>query len=209
VVPDFRQFGADRDVPAQYYWPFTQGTFGGYAGGRVLVRTDGDPGTLASTIKAAVHDVDPDMAVKDFKTLSDLKDGRLAAPRLTAALLAIFAGVALFVTLAGLTGVMATAVSQRTREFGLRMALGAGRPSVLWLVLSQALLLIAAGLTIGLGGAFVFGRALRGFLFATAPTDPVVYMAMGALFVAFGVLACYLPARRATSIDPLKALRAE
>jgi len=89
------------------------------------------------------------------------------------------------------------------------MALGAGRSTVLWLVLGQAMVLIAVGLTLGVGGAYAFGQALRGFLFATAPTEPLVYLAMGAAFLAAGVVACYLPARRATSIDPLSALRAD
>jgi len=207
VVADYHLFGGDRDVAAEVYAPILQS--GGSGGGRLLVRTAGDPGTLVKGIKDAVHSVQPDTAVKDLKTTAELKDGRLAAPRLTATLLAVFAAIALVITLAGITGVIATAVSQRTREFGLRMALGASRSSVLQLVLWQALMLVVVGLAIGVGGALAFSRSLQSLLFATTATDVSSYVLVGGVFLVAAAVACLAPARRATTIDPLSALRTE
>jgi predicted permease len=207
VVSDFHLYSADRDIEPQFYAPFEQS--GGGGGGRLLVRTDGNPQDLVSTIKAAVHGVNKDMPVKELKTIDDLRNTQLTSPRLTAALLAIFAGVALVITLAGITGVIATSVSQRTREFGLRMALGASRGSVLQMVLGQGVLLVAIGLAVGVGGAYGFSRVISRFLFATKPTDAVVYAIVAGVFLVVGIAACLAPARRATTIDPLSALRAD
>jgi putative ABC transport system permease protein len=144
-------------------------------------------------------------------TLEQLKTGRLASPALTAALLSTFAGVALFVTLAGIAGVIGTAVSQRTREFGLRMALGATRMSVIRLVLQHGAIMVLIGIGLGIGGAWAFGRLLQTqlSLFATAPTDPVAYAAVALIFLAAALISIAGPARRATTIDPLRALRTE
>jgi predicted permease len=207
VVSDFRLYGGDQDVLAEYYIPFQQN--GGFGGGRLIARAEGDPGMLVKAIKDAVHAISPDTAVKDLKTTAELRDGRLAAPRLTATLLSIFAAVALVITLAGITGVIATSVSQRTREFGLRMALGASRTSVLQLVLGRALLLVVVGLAAGVGGALAFSQTLQSFLFHTATTDVGSYLIVAGVFLAAGTAACLVPARRATTIDPLTALRTE
>jgi putative ABC transport system permease protein len=206
VVGDFRLYGADTEIVPMYYTPFTQA---GFAGGRLLVRTAGNPFDLVPAIKAAVHGVDPQIPVEELLTLEELKNGRLASPRLTATLLSVFAGIALLISLAGIAGVVGTTVSQRTREFGLRMALGAERASVLRLVLSQGLVLVGLGVVLGLGGAWLFGRLIRQYLFATTPTDLTAYGAVALLFLAAALLASFGPARRATSIDPLAALRTE
>ncbi len=206
VSADFRMYGADRDVEAQFYLPASQAGFGG---GRLLVRTDRNPIDLAPVIKAAVHAVDETMPVEELRTLAEIRNERLAVPGLTAVLLSLFAGVALVVTLAGIAGLVGTSVSQRTREFGLRMALGATRRSVLNLVLRQGVVLVVIGAVIGAGGAYGFSRLLSRFLFETRPTDPAAYAAVAAVFVVAALAAAFGPARRATTIDPLTALRSE
>ena len=133
----------------------------------------------------------------------------LAAPRLTATLLVIFAALALLVTLAGIGGVIATSVQQRTKEFGLRMALGARRDGVLMMVVRQGLTLVLVGLVLGIGGALAAGRVLSSYLYQTAPRDPMIYAGVATVFILAGIVACLIPARRATTVDPLIALRAE
>jgi ABC-type antimicrobial peptide transport system permease subunit len=117
--------------------------------------------------------------------------------------------VALIVTLAGIGGVIATSVTQRTREFGLRMALGATRETVLTMVLRQGLTLVVIGLVVGIAGAVGAGRLLSSFLYQTTTTDPVIFAGVAGVFVVAGILACLVPARRATTVDPLIALRSE
>ncbi len=124
-------------------------------------------------------------------------------------LLALFAGLALLVTLAGVGGVIATSVAHRTREFGLRMALGASQSAVLGGVLRQGLTLVVLGLCAGLAGAFAFGRLLQAYLFETEPGDPSTLLVVAVACLLAGALACLGPARRATKVDPLVALRAE
>jgi putative ABC transport system permease protein len=206
VAADVRLYGADRDVEAQYYSTYRQ--TGGFAG-RLLVRTAGSPSALIPIIKDVVHSVDPALPVEEVQTLEALRSGRLAVPGVTAALLAMFAGVAWLVTLAGIAGVVATSVSRRTREFGLRMALGATRQSVLRIVLTQGLMLTAAGVVLGAAGALVFGRVLGRLLYETEPTDVIAFAAVALAFFAAALAASIGPARRATSIDPMIALRSE
>jgi ABC-type antimicrobial peptide transport system permease subunit len=160
-------------------------------------------------IKNAVRALDPDMPIKNIRTLGDIREDYLATPRLTAALLAIFAGLALLVSMAGLGGVIGTSVSQRTQEFGLRMALGATRKSVLRMVVQQGLKLVISGLLLGVVASYAFTNLLSGYLFDTQVTDPVTVASVLLTFVVAGVLACLGPALRATTVDPLVALRTE
>jgi predicted permease len=206
IVADLRQYGVDQQALAQYYTPFLQ-TPG--IGARVLVRTEGDPMALVPALKAAVRAADREVPVEGIETLETLRAGRLASPGLSAALLTVFAGLALVITLAGISAVIGTSVSQRIREFGVRLALGATRASVLRLVLRQGLVLVAAGLAAGAVGALLLGRTLAAYLYQTTPTDPAVYAAVAAVFVCAATAACLGPARRATSVDPLRALKTE
>jgi len=160
-------------------------------------------------IKAAVHGVDPQIPVEELVSLDDLRNQQLATPAVTATLLSLFAMVALLVTLAGLAGVIGTSVSQRTREFGLRMALGASRGSVLQLVVRQGLVLVAVGVVVGVAGAYGFSRLIARYLFETTPTDVVAYAAVAVLFLLAAAVATAAPARRATTVDPLITLRSE
>jgi putative ABC transport system permease protein len=207
VVGDVRQFGLDQQPVAQVYVPLRQTPFG--LAGRVLVRSSGEPARASDMLRDAIHALDADMPVENTQTLADLRDTFLTTPRLTATLLAIFGALALFVTIAGITGVIATAVSERTQEFGVRMALGASRTGVLAMVARQGMLLVAAGLVAGVIGAVATGRVLAAYLYETEPTDPIIYLGVGIAFLLAGSLACLAPAWRATTVDPLLALKAE
>ncbi|HET9370226.1 MAG TPA: ABC transporter permease, partial [Vicinamibacterales bacterium] len=207
VASDFRLYSAEIAVDSQYFLAVRQ--FPG-TGTRVLARADGDPRALGPVIRAAVHAADPASPVESLQTLAEVRGTtQLAAPALTAVLLSIFAAVAMLITLAGVAGVIGTSVSQRTREFGLRMALGATRMSVLRLVLSQGVILVVIGIAIGLAGAYGFSQLLTRYLFQTAPTDTGAYALVAALFAIAAMVAALGPARRATTIDPLKALKAD
>jgi predicted permease len=207
VAADYRLYGVEQENPAQYYRAV--GQLPG-SGTRVLVRTAGDPAAAIPLIKDAVHGADPNTPVEELATIAQIRgDVQLTAPALTAALLSVFALVALTVTLAGIAGVIGTSVSQRTREFGLRMALGASRLSVLRLVLRQGLVLTAAGVVLGLAGAYLFGQLLASFLYQTPATDLSAHIGVALLFLLAAVIAAAGPARRATSIDPLTALKTD
>ena len=205
VVGDVRQYSLDQDAIAQVYTPLRQATFG--LAGRLLVRTEGDPKQATETIRRTIHRLDPDMPVENVNTVEELRSTSLARPRLTATLLAIFAALALFVTLAGITGVIATSVSERTQEFGIRIALGAEPGAVLRMVLGQGMALVAVGLAIGLAGSFLLTRVLDGLLFEIEPTDPTTLVAVSTLLLVVAAAACFIPARRATLVQPIIALR--
>jgi putative ABC transport system permease protein len=207
VVADVKTFGLDRDAVAQIYRPLRQ-IPGGIAGS-VLVRTSGEPRDAAALIKQAVHALDAELPIENVQTLEEIRDGYLAAPRLTAVLLTVFAALALLVTIAGITGVIATSVTQRTQEFGVRMALGASQHSVLRMVLRQGFVLIAIGLVVGIGASVGLSKVLQRYLFNTTPTDPLTFAIVSLAFIVAGTLACLGPAWRATTVDPMRALRAD
>ena len=207
IVGDVKQFGLDRPPVAQVYTPLRQTTQG--LAGLAIVRTIGDPTAAASMIREAAWAIDPNMPLHNVRTLEDIRDRYLATPRLTAILLTIFAALALLVTMAGITGVIATSVSQRTQEFGVRMALGANRPAVLRMVVGEGLALVGAGLAIGALLSIAATRVLATYLFDTTPTDPWTFAAVVAAFAIAGASACLGPAWRATRVDPMLALRTE
>ncbi len=153
--------------------------------------------------------LDPEQPIYDIRTLAEMRDNSIAAQRLNLTLLGIFAGVGLMLALIGLYGVLAYAVNQRQREIGVRMALGAQRADVLQLVVGQGMRLVLAGLGIGLVGALSLTRLLRTLLFGVGPTDPVTFVATALLLAATALLACWLPASRASKVDPMEALRYE
>jgi predicted permease len=206
VVGNVRQFGLDKDAVAQVYAPLGQN---GIGNGMVLVRTVGEPVNTASIVRDSVHAIDPDMPVENVRTLDDIRRGYLATPLVTALLLAMFAALAMLVTLAGVTGVIATSVSQRTPEFGVRLALGARPQQVLLMVIAQGLTLVVAGLVIGAAASIALTRVLSTFLFETTPTDPATFGVVALVFLLAGTAACLGPAWRATRADPMSALRAD
>ena len=165
--------------------------------------------SLINPIRNEIAALDRDQAVSDIATMEENIDESLASQRLTMTLLGVFAGLALILASIGLYGVMALIVTQRTREMGIRFALGASRGDVLWLVLGQGAVLVGIGLTAGLLGAFVASRALRSVLYDVAPLDPAALISALATLSLVALIACFLPARRASLVDPIEALRME
>jgi putative ABC transport system permease protein len=176
---------------------------------QISVRTAGDPASMASSVAAAVRSVDPDLALDQVRTMDQLVDESLAGDRFVTWLFAGFAGVALMLAAIGIYGVMSFAVAQRTHEIGLRMALGAGSREVLTMVLLEGMLLAAAGLVLGLGGTYFVGRAMKSILYGVSAVDPLAIGAVATVLLLSAVVACYLPARRATRVDAMVALRYE
>jgi len=205
VVGDVRDFGLDQKVTPEIYTPHSEGA----APSTLIVRTMGDPRGLAEAISKAVHDVDPQTAVTHALTLEQARSESIASPRVTASLLAVFAGLALLIAGAGIGGIMALAVSQRTREIGIRIALGAQPLNVMRMVLGQGLLLAIVGVGIGAVGALALTGLVKTLLFEVVPNDPITFLSVAVTLIACGALASFLPARRAASIDPIVALRSE
>ena len=207
VVGDVRQYGPAREASPECYLPYLQHGFNN-ATLSIVVRTSGDPGFLAETMRQKAHARSPDVSVK-ATTMDVLVGEHFAAPRFRAVLVALFGAVALCLALAGIYGVMAYTVAQRSREIGLRMALGATAQNVLWMMLRQGGQIVAAGLLIGLVGAAGMTRLLTTFLFEIRPNDGITYASVVALLGVMSTLAIYLPARRSSKAEPLTALHAD
>ena len=205
MVGDAREYGLERAVGDEVYLPVNQSGFAG----SLVARTAVDPTSITPLIRKALHDVDPQLAVDQVATIERLQHESLASPRITAILLGIFAGLALLISASGIAGIMALTVSQRTRELGIRMALGQSKSSVVRMVVRQGLAIALAGTALGLVGAIVLGRLLSSLLYATSPTDISTFAGVSMLFIVVAGLACFLPVRRATRIDPFTALRQE
>jgi len=210
IVEDTKNAGLDKPSAPELYLQANQvAQFGLSTNMNFVVRTESDPVALAGTIRGAVREVDPSLPVYGLRPMSEVVARSMVQPRFLSLLLATFAGIALFLAAIGIYGVMAYAVAQRTQEIGVRMALGAQRLHVLRLVFGQGFVLLAVGTAIGLGGAFALTRLMHSLLFEITPTDPVTYSAVVVLLAVVALFACYIPARRATRVDPLVALRYE
>ncbi len=172
-----------------------------------LVRTTADPQSVTREVQAAVYAIGPEQPVDHFRTLEQVRSGALESPRLTAILLLLFAGLALAITATGIAGVIAFSVGQRLPEFGIRLALGARPGEIVSMVLRQGMTLVAAGLALGLVGALALTRLLSSLLFGVAPTDIPTLSGVLLLLASVAAAACFVPARRATSADPIGALR--
>ena len=186
------------------YRPLTQQPT---AGGALVLKTALDPALLVSQVRAAVQQIDPEQPVTDVRTMEEWVDRSLEIRRAPTMLLTIFGAVALILSAIGIYGVLAYGVSQRVREFGIRQALGANQRSILSLVLAQGLRRVALGIAIGLAGAFTLSTYLESQLFGVGARDVPVFAAVTLVLFAVAMLACYVPARRATRIDPMEALR--
>ena len=176
---------------------------------RITVRTGGDPASMATSIAAAVRSVDSDLPLDQVRTMNQVVDESLAGERFSTVLFASFAGVALLLAAIGIYGVMSFAVAQRTHEIGLRMALGAGPRQVLRLVLQEGMLLALIGLGVGLAGTYFVGRLMETILYRVSALDPAAITGVTTVLLLSALLACYIPARRATQVDPIVALRDE
>lgn len=207
VVGDVRQWGPGRIPWPEIYMPYEQHPYFATAL-RVLVRTPAEPTALSEALRRKIHERSPDVPVK-FTTMEKSLGDNVAAPRFRTLLLGVFAGLAVFLAMAGVYGVMAYVVSQRSNEIGLRMALGAKSSDVVRLVLGQGMMLAGIGLVLGLAGSVAATRLLTTMLFEVRPTDPLTYIAVAALLGVVALIASYIPAWRAARVDPLIALRQE
>ncbi|HKU73504.1 MAG TPA: ABC transporter permease [Pyrinomonadaceae bacterium] len=206
VTSGIRYYGLKAEPRPEVFIPHAQNA---YLPMNLVVRTASDPNRLAESIKAQVREVDPTQAVSNVRTMETLVSRSVATDRFSMWLLGLLASLALALATTGLFSLLSYFVSQRTHEIGVRMALGARQHDIFRLVLGQGALLLAAGLAIGLGVSFICVRLFSSLLFEISPTDPLTFMVTPALLSLAALLACYIPARRATKVDPLVALRAD
>jgi putative ABC transport system permease protein len=207
VVGDVRYEGLDAKVQPAYYLPFAQNGWGDMS---LLVRSSAtDPAALVPAVRGELRALDPELPLAGVRTMDELLTRSVAEPRFRTLLLAVFACAALLLAAVGIYGVMSYTVAQRTHEIGIRMALGAQGRDVLRLVVGQGVRLTLVGVLLGLAGALLLTRVLTGLLFGVSATDPLTLVCVPLLLSLAALLACYVPARRASKIDPLVALRYE
>ena len=206
IVGDVTQSSLDEPTVSEIWFPHAQVPFTEMS---VVVQAQGDPAGLGAVVRRTVQGLDADLPVSDFRTLESVVARSVAQPRLYATLLAVFAALALLLAALGVFGVMTYAVAQRTREIGIRMALGAAGGDVVRMIVRGGLTLAGAGVVIGLGVAFVATRVLRTLLYGVSATDPATFASVAVLLVGVALVASWIPARAATRIDPNVALRAE
>jgi predicted permease len=206
IVDDVRQFGLERPSEPEMYLPFDQTPVRQMT---VVARTSASPDVVFAAARAAVGELDPDLPLFELSTLEDRFAQSAARPRLYMALLAAFASVAVLLAAIGLYGVVAYAVRQQTRELGIRLALGATRSTIARVVVGTSLKLTLLGAALGIVGALAVSRLLQSLLFGVRATDPLTYGAVVVVILMVGALASWIPARRATAIDPATALRSE
>lgn len=206
VVGDVRQSGLAGDVMPQVYSPDLEDMGDALS---FVLRVAGEPAGLIFAVRAVVAEVEPNQALYNVMTMEERLANTTTSRRLNTALLGAFAAVALLLAVVGIYGVMSYAVTQRTREIGMRMALGARPGNVMRFVMGQGMRVVLIGAGLGLAGALALARVLRNLLFEVAPTDPATFVCVTLLLSSVALLACYLPARRAARIDPMAALRCE
>ncbi len=213
VVGDVRQGSLDQDIPGQFYVPHAQGQLH-YGGGAArtmtyVVRGEIDPASLMSAARGVVRELDPDLPVSNVATMPAVVSRSISDQRLMAVLLGLFAAIALSLGAIGVYGLMAHSVAQRTRELGIRIAMGADGGNIVRLVVKQGLVLAGIGVVLGLAGALAGTQILSNMVFSVGVRDPATFLGVSLLMGLVAVVAAYLPARRATRIDPIEALRSE
>jgi putative ABC transport system permease protein len=207
VVGRVKMEGLSQDSNrVQGYFPFWQLPFTGMT---VIMKATGDPNQLIAAAREQVRQVDPDQPIYNIKTMDEIRAESVAGERLNLTLFSIFAGIALILAIVGIYGVMSYTVTQRTHEIGIRMAIGAQQRDVFKMVLGQGMMLALIGIGVGLVGAFALTRLMATMLFGVTATDPATFAAIAILLTAVALMACYLPGRRATKVDPVVSLRYE
>ena len=214
IVKDVRHNGVTDVVKEKFYVPHTQwhrslGNSNLIRGMTLVARTPGAPSALASQVKDSIRQFDPNLPVADVRTMEDVVGGAMSTPRFTSVLLSIFAVLALTLSAVGIYGVLSYVVSRRTREIGIRVAIGAARGDVLQMVLGSGVSLALAGIALGLVLAFGVTRLLRGLLHGVTPADPATFAAVAGLLTFVAALASLVPAWRASRVDPVVALKSE
>ena len=205
VVGDVRNTSLNQEFPCLYFSAATRTA----PLMDMVVRIQGRPESVLSAARSRIRDLDPELPLSNVRTLEDYVYNNAVQPRLNAALLAVFAGVAALIAAIGVYGILAYSVNQRTREIGLRIALGAQRFGVLRWIAVQGMLVAATGIGVGLVGAYVLNRALASLLFEIRPRDSLTFTAVAGLLLVVSLTACLAPARRASRVDPIVALREE
>lgn len=206
VVGDVKYSGLDDTAEAAIYTPFAQTPF---LWAYVMIRTETDAAGLTASIRSAVSSADPNLSAVNLQPMSQLVSESVARPRFQMMLLSVFALLALILATVGLYGVMSYLVTQRTREIGVRMALGASSSDVLKMIVRQGMTLAAVGCALGIGGALVATRLMSSLLYGVSATDPATFAAISLLLLAVALGACFVPARKAIKVDPMVALRYE
>jgi putative ABC transport system permease protein len=206
VVGDLRTENLEKEPAPTYYVPLSQLMWGSPT---LIVRTSGTPGTLAPEISKALRDMDAEAPLYQVRSMEDYLALALGRARFQALLLVMFASIALLLTAVGLYGVMAQSVAQRTQEIGIRMAMGATRENVRAMILQRGTFLSLAGTAIGIVGALAFARLIESLLYEIPPRDPLTYISVCVILGCVAIVASYVPAARATRLDPMVALRYE
>jgi putative ABC transport system permease protein len=207
VVGRVRMEGLSQDSKrVQGYFAFAQMPFTGMT---VIAKAAGDPNQLIAAMRRQVKAVDPDQPIYNIRTMNEIRSDSVAPERLNLTLLSIFAGIALVLAVVGIYGVMSYSVTQRTHEIGIRMAIGAQPRDVFRMVIGQGMMLTLVGIACGLAGAFGLTRLMSTMLFGVEPTDPATFAVIAVLLTVVALIACYIPSRRATKVDPVVSLRYE
>jgi putative ABC transport system permease protein len=209
VVADVRQMGLDEPVKAEMYFPYQQANKVWNRPRDLVIRTNSDTSGLVSAVRQIIREVDPDQPVSNVATMAEVLGTEAAQRRMGMIMLVGFASLALLLASLGIYGVLAYFVTQHTNEIGVRQALGATPRNILFLVLRKGMGLTFVGVAIGLAAAFALTRLMSSLLFGVTAADPLTFATVPLVLVGVALLACYIPARRATKVDPLVALRYE
>jgi putative ABC transport system permease protein len=208
IVADVREFDPMTEPQPTMYFPIAQSEPSGTLRHWVM-RTDNDPKSIAASVRGVVWDIDKDLPITRIRTMEEVRSMAVVSPRLNLLLFGLFAALVLILASVGIYGVTAYSVAQRTREIGIRMALGASRNDVARIVLRQGVRLGAIGVLFGLIGAFALTRLMTSMIYGVSPSDPATFSVVAFLLFSVALAACYIPARRAMRVDPIVALRYE
>ena len=206
VVGDVHQYGLDKQPDDTVYLPLGQNPI---QNAHLMVRTRGNPMLLANEIGDVIHAIDPLQPVTQIRTLDQMRNAQLGTPRVTATLLGLFAAVALFITVVGISGTLALAVSRRAKEIGIRIALGATKSDIVREVLRQGMMPVLVGVAMGAVASLLATRTLAQMIFGLKSDDPATFLGIASLFMLFALVSCVVPARRAMNIDPASTLRSD